>query len=108
MKIFDLTATNATADITTMAKRHAAASTVSTGSNVYVSFDGLAEILHGPLVQPGMHVAIPESLKRVVNPSKWLKMSLNDFCQEYEIPEPLHDKLQKLCVQGPPCSLLDQ
>ncbi|KAF8223278.1 hypothetical protein L208DRAFT_1317741, partial [Tricholoma matsutake] len=101
MKIFDSTATNVTVDITTMAKHCAAASTVSTRSNVYVSFDSLAEILCGPLAQPGMHVAMPESPKRAVNSSKWPKLSLNDFCMDYEIPEPFHDKLQKLCIQGP-------
>jgi hypothetical protein len=101
MKIFDSTTTNMTTDITTMAKHHATASIISTGSNVYVSFDGLAELLRSPLAQPGMHVAVPESLKRAVNPSKWLKLSLEDFCMDYEIPDLLHDKLQKLCVQGP-------
>lgn len=84
-----------------MAKRRAAASTVSTGSNVYVSFDGLVELLRGPLAQPGMRAAVPESPKRAVNPSKWPKLSLEDFCMDYEIPDPLRDKLQKLCVQGP-------
>jgi hypothetical protein len=103
MKIFNSAMTNATTDITTMAKRHAAASTVSTGSNVYVSFDGLVELLHGPLVQPGTAMHVPESPKtwRTVNPLKWLKMSLEDFCRDYEVPDSLHNKLQKLCIQGP-------
>ena len=58
-----------------------------------------AELLR-PLAQPGTVMHVPESPKtqRTVNPLKWLKMSLEDFCKDYEVPDPLHDKLQKLCV----------
>ena len=44
MKLFDATTPNSNADIVAMAKHHAA-TTDSSGSNVYVSSDGLAEIL---------------------------------------------------------------
>ena len=47
MKLFDATTVNSVADVASMAKQHAAAATSNSGSNVYVSFDGLVELIRG-------------------------------------------------------------
>jgi hypothetical protein len=119
MKIFDSTATNSGADIATMARRRAAAATGATpataGSNVYVSFDGLAELLRGsqPLVPsttaPRLPVAAP-SPKKPIDVTKWPKMDLATFCDQFDIPNQLQNKLVNLCIQGPHalCWIKDQ
>lgn len=104
MKIFDSTTTNAGADIATMARHQAAAATgaapTMAGSNVYVSFDGLAKLLHGSvLLAPS--VAAPPPRNPVNNITKWPKMDLMTFCDQFEVPNQLQDKLVKLCIQGP-------
>jgi hypothetical protein len=92
-----------------MAKRRAtAAGTASSGSNVYVSFDGLAELFRGSAVQLPMAVpptAAPimtvEPKKQVNDVTKWPKMVLATFCDQFDIPDSLQEKLVKLGVQGP-------
>jgi hypothetical protein len=109
MKIFDSMATNAGADIATMAKRRAAATTAAAptaaGSNVYVSFDGLAELLRGsvplaPLMAAPL-AAAPPPRNPVNDITKWPKMDLVTFCDQFEVPNQLRDKLVSLCIQGP-------
>jgi len=109
MKIFDSMATNAGMDIVTMAKRRAAATTAAAptmaGSNIYMSFDGLAELLCGsvplaPLMATPLAAAPPP--KNPVNDiTKWPKMDLVTFCDQFEVPNQLQDKLVGLCIQGP-------
>lgn len=61
MKLFDSTGTNASVDIATMAKRRAPATgSANTGSNVYVKFEGLAELLRGSVALPMGRPARPE------------------------------------------------
>lgn len=100
--MFDVTTPNSNADIAAMAKRRAAASTASSGSNVYVSFDGLAEILRGPSAAVShLPATVPAPEQRPINVSKWPKMTLVTFCDRFELPAGLHDKLLALGVQGP-------
>jgi len=102
--MFDATTPNSNADIAVMAKRRAAATTASSGSNVYVNFDGLAELLRGPsaatprLLAPATATAAE---KRPNDVSKWPKMDLATFSEQFKLPACLHDKLLALGVQGP-------
>ena len=107
MKMFDSMVTNAGMDITTMAKHRAATAAASTtaGSNVYMSFDGLAELLRGsvplapPLVSP--LAAAPPPRNPENNITKWPKMDLATFCDQFEVPNQLWDRLVSLYIQGP-------
>jgi len=87
-----------------MAKRRTA-TTASQGSNIYVSFDGLAELLQGqPVVasrEPVLVSAAPMPAKEPIDVSKWPKMDLATFCECFELPNNLRDKLHRLGVQGP-------
>jgi len=86
-----------------MAKRRAA-TTASQGSNVYVSFDGLAELLRGPTVATSREPvapAVPVPARQPIDVSKWPKMDLATFCERFDIPGSLRDKLLGLGVQGP-------
>ena len=104
--MFDSTAINAGTDITTMAKHRAAATNAAApttaGSNIYVSFDGLAELLRGSVPPP---MAAPLAAAPPQNPvndiTKWPKMDLATFCDQFEVPNQLRDKLVSLCIQGP-------
>lgn len=60
-KLFDVTTANTSTDIATMARRHASSSASSGGANVYVNFDGLAEILRGSMAPPSA-TPIPASI----------------------------------------------
>jgi hypothetical protein len=84
-----------------MAKRRAAATTASSGSNVYVSFDGLAELLRGPSAVTPHSPHRPALAPAAINVSKWPKMDLATFCNRFELPDSLHNKLLCLGVQGP-------
>jgi hypothetical protein len=88
-----------------MAKRRAATSAASQGSNVYVSFDGLAELLRGPSVAaphpPMLAPVVPRPEKLPIDISKWPKMDLVTFCERFDIPGSLRNKLFDLGVQGP-------
>ncbi len=80
------------------------------GSNVYVSFDGLAELLRGPLTaQPALVPPAP-ALAAVAQPpppgqkndiTQWPKMDLVTFCNQFDVPHQLQIKLDNLGVQGP-------
>jgi len=87
-----------------MAKQ-CATTTASHGSNVYFSFDGLAELLQGPLVatlhQPIPAPAAPVPEKQPIDVLKWPKMDLLTFCERFKIPGGLCDKLLSLGIQGP-------
>ena len=48
-KLFDPTAANASSDLAMMACRRATATTTSSAQNISISFDGLAELLCGPM-----------------------------------------------------------
>ena len=39
--------------------------------------------------------------KEPIDVSKWPKMDLATFCECFELPDNLHDKLHRLGVQGP-------
>lgn len=98
-----------------MAKRRAGAGTsaATSGSNVYVSFDGLAELLRvsagQSLAAPAPNVAplntTPLAMVAPTNPvedrSKWPKMTLPVFCDQFEVPNSIQGKLLQLGVQGP-------
>lgn len=91
-----------------MAKRRAAAGMTSSGSNIYVSFEGLAELFRGlamplPTAVPPI-AALPAALapnKPANDVTKWPKMDLATFCDQFNVPDTLQDKLSKLGVQGP-------
>ena len=113
-KLFDPKTVNSNADITAMARRRAANSGAANAgsSNVYVSFDGLAELLRGgpvsvpPQVGPVAPLAAPFApanlQERPLNDvSKWPKIDLATFCERFDIPDQLQAKLAALCVQGP-------
>jgi hypothetical protein len=90
-----------------MAKRRAAASgSANAGSNVYVNFEGLAELLHGSVPRPpsmahSAHLESESPRKRRIDVTKWPKTSLAAFCEDYNISNQLQDKLIKLYIQGP-------
>jgi hypothetical protein len=92
-----------------MAKRRVAATTAAApttaGSNVYMSFDGLAELLRGsvPLAPPlaAPLAAAPPPRNLVNDITKWPKMDLATFCDQFEVPSQLQDKLVGLFIQGP-------
>jgi len=105
MKLFDSISANASADIATMAKRRATAGTATSGSggNVYVSFDGFADLLRGPNFRqeaPAISTAIT-AVNKPNDVTKWPKMDLRTFCEQFDIPEILEAKLQRLAIQGP-------
>ena len=64
-----------------MAKCWAAAVGTSSGSNVYVSFDGLAELLQGPLtvntVNRELTQDAPAPAKALIDVMKWPEMDLD-------------------------------
>ena len=87
-----------------MAKRRATASAAASGSggNVYVSFDGLADLLRGPAIrQETPSIPTTATTTKTIDVTKWPKMDLQTFCQQFEIPEILETKLQMLAIQGP-------
>ena len=108
-------ATNAGMDIATMAKHQAAttaAASTTAGSNIYVSFDGLAKLLHGsvplapPLAAPLAAAPPPRNPENDI--TKWLKMDLATFCDQFEVPNQLQDKTSRSLYPRSSCSLLDQ
>lgn len=108
MKLFDATTVNSGADVASMAKRHAAAATSNSGSNVYVSFDGLVELIRGEHTpgawaqnQPASTVTAAAPPKLTSEVSKWPKMDLATFCDDFNLPHEVQEKLCKLGVQGP-------
>jgi hypothetical protein len=85
-----------------MAKRRAAMVGASSGSTVYVNFDGLAELLRGPpSVNREPAPAIPVPAKAPIDVTKWPKMDLAEFCERYDLSAALKEKLLALGVQGP-------
>lgn len=96
-----------------MARRRAASSAGGSAgsSNVYVSFDGLAELLRGgplaaqphgprdPLPAAPLPAVLQEQPKN--DATKWPKMDLVTFCARFDVPAQLQTKLVALCVQGP-------
>ena len=112
--MFDSTVTNAGMDIATMAKHRAATAAASTmaGSNVYMSFDGLAELLRGsvplapPLAAPLAAAPPPRNPENDI--TKWPKMDLTTFCDQFEVPNQLQDKTSRSLYPRSSCSLLDQ
>ena len=86
-----------------MAKCCATASAASgSGGNVYVSFDGLANLLRGPAIrQETPSIPTTATTTKTIDVTKWPKMDLQTFCQQFEIPEILETKLLMLAIQGP-------
>lgn len=72
---------------------------------MYVSFDGLAELLQGPLtvntVNHELAQDAPAPAKALIDVMKWPKMDLDEFCEQYDLPVTLKEKLLVLGVQGP-------
>ena len=84
-----------------MAKCRATASAGS-GGNVYVSFDGIADLLCCPAIrQETPSIPTTATTTKTIDVTKWPKMDLQTFCQQFEIPEILETKLQMLAIQGP-------
>ena len=100
-KLFDLTAANSSADLTTMARCWAAATTAGSAPNISISFDSLAELLCGPTNKtPGPAPTVP-AVHVATDYSDIPAMSLVAFCECYMVPDQLKEKLIKLSVQGP-------
>ena len=100
-KLFDPTAANSSADLTTMARHQAAATTAGSAPNNSISFDSLAELLHGPTNKtPGPAPTVP-AVHVAIDYSDIPAMSLAAFCERYMVPDQLKEKLIKLSVQGP-------
>jgi hypothetical protein len=99
-KLFNLSAANSSADLATMACHRAVATTAGSTPNILISFDGLAELLHGPTTKtPGRAPTVPAAC--VATDHSYIPtMSLAAFCEHYTIPEQLKEKLIKLGVQG--------
>ncbi|KAF9034592.1 hypothetical protein BJ165DRAFT_1409884 [Panaeolus papilionaceus] len=111
-KLFDPTNANSNADVSAMAVRHQGASLSSnstTGSNVYVSFDGLADLLCGSVSGSGSNSGSGSHCASSLAPTapttnaqaKCPKMALAKFCKVYDVPDQIHEKLALISVQGP-------
>ena len=70
---------------------------------VYVSFDGLADLLCGPnFHQEPLAISTATTAANKPNAvTKWPKMDLWMFCEQFDIPKILEAGLQQLAIQGP-------
>ena len=100
-KLFDLTAANTSSDLAMMACCRAAATTTSSTQNISISFDGLAELLHGPTNKNTTPAPTAPATPATTDYSKIPTMTLAAFCECYAVPEQLIKKLIDLGVQGP-------
>ena len=100
-KIFDSTYTGNTIDIATLAKRRAAALQPVSQNAPTVSFEGLAEVIKQLNPTFAQQQPAPIIVRTPPRPRLPPKMSLAEFCIQYEISHEISIKLCKQNIVGP-------
>lgn len=102
-------------DINVLAKRRLQAANKTSGNQVNVHLDGLANIIHElrneprtPLANRSKRTVTPASAPKRSRPPP--KMDLADFCAMQGLSEAIAEKLAKMDVDGPHllCKITDQ